>query len=67
MILKHTCFIELEAHDRENRNKPFEVLKDKDVNSKIRRVFKNIYEETKIKVQIENKLSDYVTINREVR
>ena len=37
-------------------NKQFETLKGKDVSAEMRRFFKNIYKETKIKMRIRNKL-----------
>ena len=52
---------------RVNGKKLFEVLKDKNVSGEVRRVFTNVYKETKIRVRIENKLSNYATISRGVR
>ena len=61
----HISFIDLEkAYDRVNGKKMFEFLKDKGINRNKRRVLKNIYKETKVRVRIGNKLSQHATIKR---
>ena len=64
----HFCFIDFEkAYDRVEREKLFEILRERKIPSSIIQIIKTMYDGTIIRVRLENEMSEYAEINQGLR